>query len=1422
MVVSPPNAWGDASESSPFHLVVDVALNFHTPAIFEPLPKRWQGPRVPAEEAKRSLIQLAFPAPPLPPQLSSSFHGKIDIPFFYSILQPALALDSKTIQDAVQPAALIPTLLPFQRRSVAWMLQREGKTINPAEDVVLAPKDDVALPLFWERVIVERPSGEQLVWYYHHLTTTLTPDPPLEEQPAPGGILAEEPGLGKTLECIALILLNPGIGRNPSNTHWDAEASVEVKEIKTTLIVTPAALCQQWIDELALHAPSLKVFKYEGWSKLPVPITKKLGQKKRSTAKSKKGKQRAMEVHDDVPEGQQAINSETEVPADWCSYVSTYDVCITTYNTLQQDLNIARAPPVRPRREVAEYSRTERPRSPLVLCEWYRVIMDEVQMVGGGKTSYMVSLIPRLSSFAVSGTPARSQVADLSHILRFLRVPSTIYSPRNWKRLMEPQLAGDFAALVQHYTIRTTKAAVSDELTIPQQSRYLVPIELGPVERHVYDHYLEKALLELGLDARGVAASENWTIDTGLLRTWLRKLRQLCTHPQVGQLLKQGEKTRKPGGLKTMAEVLQGMRDQNWRNLMEDRRSKVNELAATAQMMQHDQTIESRHKKALDILLQAEKEADQLINDLNEALNEHEATGATLKKEAAALREARGQGRRPTPFDDPSGKGKARAAERDMSPLSDNDSDDDWEDDELPKTPAGEEHINKKRALQQRLREVYLTTHRVKFLQGDVYHVLGEGKAAEEDAAYAAAEALRRRLLKFTEQSAQRAMAQLAKDAGRNGFTEHTMLVNIPFCPPGGIRSKELMEEADGILDNILNAQSRLLWKWRQHIFGLLTQSLTANEAEADGQEYSRTLDTQGEAETYLQAYAALLADRREVLSAERTALAAHDAKERKYRKTKAALKATAAFLDDDEDVDVIMNEDVELQPEHEVLKTELGNARKTLLEQYEGRAVKSVMVDLTAIAAKIVRDDDKEKIIAKDGAMKLRRLMTIQVNINDQIEADLAQFRRAFNERITYFRQLQEISDSVVEGDWDHDVSVALEGSKAIQNELEANINRGRARQRYACFFYLDHLAQQDMEDDEDEEGCILCKCEFTRGYITQCAHVFCEDCMKSWLARQNKACPVCRRVPINVDTLERFSVQDGKDKNKPAQSLPQKLTRGEPAPKSRRKIDYNIIRSGLAEEIDSMESHGSYGTKIQTLVRHLLYLQLADSGGKSIVFSAWADSLHIIEHALTTNGISCIRVDSSRGKQDASKRFRTDPNILVLLLHGERENAGLNVTCASRVFLLESVVHHSFEIQAIARIDRLGQSKPTEVYCYYAEDTVEKNILDLAARQGLSLYTNDHSHGTLNITPFAPEAEKSVVDSPSKKKQKGDFIFKLDDMMSILFPHLYEDLEFLLPPPEEMSAQDDAMDTSPQTPVRAHAMDLNVNAVAGPSRLA
>jgi E3 ubiquitin-protein ligase SHPRH len=86
---------------------------------------------------------------------------------------------------------------------------------------------------------------------------------------------------------------------------------------------------------------------------------------------------------------------------------------------------------------------------------------------------------------------------------------------------------------------------------------------------------LEKALAQLDLDARGVITSPDGEVNTTLLRTWLRKLRQICTHPQVGQLQKSGDKTYKPGVLKTMRQVLEGMKDQNWRIVMDDRRSKV-------------------------------------------------------------------------------------------------------------------------------------------------------------------------------------------------------------------------------------------------------------------------------------------------------------------------------------------------------------------------------------------------------------------------------------------------------------------------------------------------------------------------------------------------------------------------------------------------------------------------------------------------------------------------------------------------------------------------------------------------------------------------------------------------------------------------------------------------------------------------------
>lgn len=509
--------------------------------------------------------------------------------------------------------------------------------------------------------------------------------------------------------------------------------------------------------------------------------------------------------------------------------------------------------------------------------------------------------------------------------------------------------------------------------------------------------------MQLGLDARGVTSSQNSEINTTLLRSWLRKLRQICTHPQIGQLQRPGDKAYKPGVLKTMGQVLDGMKDQNWRNVMDDRRNKINEMVVATQIMQYDPRLNRREEKCLEILLKAENEADHVISEVLSYIADHDAEGEKLIEEAAALRAARReeQASRQNVGHDRRGDDEGGGRQEDHRSVFDDD--DNLSDHEgLPKTAAGEEHVHKSRALQQRLRECYLTLHRVKFLQGDVYHWMGESKAGEEAAAYGAADGLRSKLLKFPEESTMRAMAQLGTDIGKRKLVEKDILIEVPYFPRGGILSTHLLEEADELIDRVLNAQSRVLWEWRTRIYDLLTQKLTASndEGEADGQEYSRTLETQGEAEAYLQAYAMLLADRREVLSAERTILAVHDAKERKRRKTTAAVKAIAA---DEPNVD-LFTENIELQPEHEVLRGELMHTRKALLEKFMGRAVKSIVVDLSAVAAKITEDDDPEKILAREGVSSLRRFMSAQATLNNQIEADLALFRKAFNERILCF----------------------------------------------------------------------------------------------------------------------------------------------------------------------------------------------------------------------------------------------------------------------------------------------------------------------------------------------------------------------------------------------------------------------------------
>lgn len=88
-----------------------------------------------------------------------------------------------------------------------------------------------------------------------------------------GGFLCDEMGLGKTLECLMLVLSNPappgwatstaearaeflGIGNKitPSEPELGAsEGLVEPLPIRTTLVVVPSNLLNQWKEQINAH-----------------------------------------------------------------------------------------------------------------------------------------------------------------------------------------------------------------------------------------------------------------------------------------------------------------------------------------------------------------------------------------------------------------------------------------------------------------------------------------------------------------------------------------------------------------------------------------------------------------------------------------------------------------------------------------------------------------------------------------------------------------------------------------------------------------------------------------------------------------------------------------------------------------------------------------------------------------------------------------------------------------------------------------------------------------------------------------------------------------------------------------------------------------------------------------------------------------
>jgi SNF2 family DNA or RNA helicase len=142
----------------------------------------------------------------------------------------------------------------------------------------------------------------------------------------------------------------------------------------------------------------------------------------------------------------------------------------------------------------------------------------------------------------------------------------------------------------------------------------------------------------------------------------------------------------------------------------------------------------------------------------------------------------------------------------------------------------------------------------------------------------------------------------------------------------------------------------------------------------------------------------------------------------------------------------------------------------------------------------------------------------------------------------------------------------------------------------------------------------------------------------------------------------------------------------------------------------------------KVSECMRLLKSIQ--GTGEKTIIFSQWTLLLDLIEVAMYHEGFDRKpeRYDgsmSSTERNTAAHAFRDKEQVKVLLVSLRAGNAGLNLTSASRVIILDPFWNPYIEMQAIDRAYRIGQQREVKVYRILTEETVEDRIVELQEKK-------------------------------------------------------------------------------------------------------
>jgi SNF2 family DNA or RNA helicase len=229
--------------------------------------------------------------------------------------------------------------------------------------------------------------------------------------------------------------------------------------------------------------------------------------------------------------------------------------------------------------------------------------------------------------------------------------------------------------------------------------------------------------------------------------------------------------------------------------------------------------------------------------------------------------------------------------------------------------------------------------------------------------------------------------------------------------------------------------------------------------------------------------------------------------------------------------------------------------------------------------------------------------------------------------------------------------------------------------------FTILEKMKSPELITDEE---CTICISQIEEPTLTKCGHLFCNQCIKSWLTKKT-ICPLCK---INLSGQDLLCI---------------------------------IPNNNISNISNSMiDKYGSKLGKLISMIQELLKIKET----RIIVFSQWDIMLNLISKTLVENDISNMIVKgNAMCKNSAIRKFKNkteeknDNDNRVIMLSLKNSASGTNLTEATHIFFIEPINTskeecHLIEKQAIARACRIGQTNQVKIIRILIENSIEETI--------------------------------------------------------------------------------------------------------------